>query len=372
LKQWPTVQLGEVVEFQAGVGFPVALQGRREGDMPFAKVGDISRLSRRGASFLDSADNFVSMSDLASLDARPVPPGSTLFAKIGEAIRHNHRVIASRPLLIDNNAMAATPSSRVDSKYLYRFLQTVDLYPLAASTTVPSLRKSNLQRIEMQLPPLDEQRRIALILDKASALVGKREAVSKKLAGATQSLFRWTFGRADASLRAEGTWSTIGNALKLKSGKFLPASKQRPGPFPVYGGNGVTGWHDEFMFDAPTVMVGRVGAYCGTAHLSAEKSWITDNALYVAEMRSEMSPRYLVEALKYANLNRYASQSGQPLISATRLAEVPLFIPSRGAQADFEARARLIDRQCDIAEMSRAKARALFASLQSRAFSSQL
>jgi type I restriction enzyme S subunit len=72
--------------------------------------------------------------------------GSVLFAKIGEAIRQNHRVIAGCELLVDNNAMAAIPTERVESRYLFHFLRTVDFYALASATTVPALRKSDLQR----------------------------------------------------------------------------------------------------------------------------------------------------------------------------------------------------------------------------------
>ena len=131
-----TVALGEVATLQAGIGFPPALQGRSEGDFPFAKVGDISRCGRSECSVLFTADHYIDESDVAQLRAKPVPAGSVLFAKIGEAIRQNHRVMAGRPLLIDNNAMAAIPSERIDSRFLYHYLKTVDFYALAPATTV--------------------------------------------------------------------------------------------------------------------------------------------------------------------------------------------------------------------------------------------
>jgi type I restriction enzyme S subunit len=167
---WSTVPIGEVVTFRAGVGFPIPMQGRTTGELPFAKVGDISRHGRAGLKCISTADMYVDNADLEKLRAQPVPPGSTLFAKIGEAIRHNHRVLSATPMLIDNNAMAASPSERVDSDYLYRFLQSIDMYRLTSATTVPALRKSELERIPIPLPPLDEQRRIAAILDRADAL----------------------------------------------------------------------------------------------------------------------------------------------------------------------------------------------------------
>ena len=187
--EWPLVALGDVVSFQAGVGFPPAMQGRRAGEFPFAKVGDISRHGRDGAKRIQNADNYVTPSDVKELRARPVPAGSTLFAKIGEAIRHNHRVISARPMLIDNNAMAAIPTERVDPEYLYRFMQSVDLYRLTTSTTVPSLRKSELERITLRLPPLDEQRRIAAILDQVDAAGDIRKSMSVQVADLVRSLY---------------------------------------------------------------------------------------------------------------------------------------------------------------------------------------
>ena len=187
-------QLGEIADLQAGVGFPVDLQGRSSGDYPVAKVGDISRVGRSGEAVISAADHYIDEGDLARLRARPIPPGSVLFAKIGEAIRRNHRVIAGCALLVDNNAMAAIPTRRVESRYLYHFLRTVDFYGLASATTVPALRKSELERLPVPLPPLPEQQRIAEILDKADALRAKRRAALAQLDTFTQSIFLDMFG----------------------------------------------------------------------------------------------------------------------------------------------------------------------------------
>ena len=189
-----TVALGEVATLQAGIGFPPALQGRSEGDFPFAKVGDISRCGRSECSVLSTADHYIDESDVAQLRAKPVPAGSVLFAKIGEAIRQNHRVIAGRPLLIDNNAMAAIPSERIDSRFLYHYLKTVDFYALAPATTVPALRKSELDGIRVPFFPLEEQRRIAAILDQAETLRTQRRTALGLLDSLIQSLFLDMFG----------------------------------------------------------------------------------------------------------------------------------------------------------------------------------
>ncbi|OBB03868.1 hypothetical protein A5731_20980 [Mycolicibacterium conceptionense] len=324
-----------------------------------------------GWKFIETADNYITDSDLATLRAKPVQTGSTLFAKIGEAIRHNHRVIASRPLLIDNNAIAATPTSQIDPTYLYRFLQGIDLYPYASSTTVPSLRKTVLERIPLQLPPIVEQRRIAAILDHADALRATKRHVLRLQNDLANSAFRSMFGK-EGTARAGGRQSTIGDSLRFKSGNFLPSAKQVPGPYAVYGGNGVTGYHNEFMFEEPKVVVGRVGAYCGVTHLTSPRSWVTDNALWVSEVSDDIQLAYLVAALRSADLNQYASQSGQPLISSQRLADVPLFIPSKEAQSAFDRQTSAINAQTRRAQLSLSQLDELFTSLQARAFRAEL
>lgn len=215
--------LGDLASLQAGYGFPVAMQGRASGDFPFAKVGDISRCGRSTSSVLRSADHYVDVNDLIALRARPVPAGSILFAKIGEAIRQNHRVIAGCDMLIDNNAMAAVPSDKIDGRFLYHFLKTVDFYSLAPATTVPALRKSDLEKLPTPCPPLAEQRRIAAILDKADAMCTKRREALAQLDRLAQSIFVEMFG--DPTTNPKG-WAvrTLKDLGKVSTGGTPPSA----------------------------------------------------------------------------------------------------------------------------------------------------
>ncbi|WP_298905768.1 restriction endonuclease subunit S [uncultured Nostoc sp.] len=122
--------------------------------------------------------------------------------------------------------------------------------------------------------------------------------------------------------------TTIGESLKLKSGDFLSAANMdKTGKYPVYGGNGITGYHSSYLFEDRKIVIGRVGLYCGSVHYTLPYSWITDNALYVFKKDSRFLDEYLIYALRSANLNQYASQSGQPLISEGRLENVEIIIP---------------------------------------------
>lgn len=105
-------KIGDIAIVLQGYGFPEKYQGQKYGDLPFCKVGDISSAVDRGEMVINKADNFVDYSLLPVLHAQPIPVGSTIFAKIGEAIRSNKRIRTGVPCLIDNNAAAVKAKAR--------------------------------------------------------------------------------------------------------------------------------------------------------------------------------------------------------------------------------------------------------------------
>ncbi|NCQ93823.1 restriction endonuclease subunit S [Microcystis aeruginosa] len=189
------VLLEEIAEIKSGVGFPISMQGCESGDFPFAKVGDISNRARSGEQFISDAPNWVKNEDLSTLKFTPFPTGTIVFAKIGEAIRQNFRAVSTRPMLFDNNVMGVIPQEeRVDTTYLYFYLRTLDFYHLAGKTTVPAIRKSTIEKLKIPLPPLEEQRRIAAILDKADGVRRKRKEAIRLTEELLKSTFLEMFG----------------------------------------------------------------------------------------------------------------------------------------------------------------------------------
>lgn len=224
---------------------------------------------------------------------------------------------------------------------------------------------------EISLPTLSEQERIVAILDKATAIRSKRQAAMKLADDFLRATFLDMFG--DPVTNQKG-WkrSNLGKLIKVKSGNFLPANKMREGEVPVYGGNGINGYHDEYMFDKSMLVIGRVGVYCGAIHKTAPKSWITDNALYVEDKCDDVNDLYLEWSLRMANLNQYASQAGQPLISGGRIYPVEINVPPFHLQKIFE-KIQLI--QFDMREklrISYSEGKDLFNSLTQRAFRGEL
>jgi type I restriction enzyme S subunit len=121
------------------------------------------------------------------------------------------------------------PNAKVDPGYFAQFFKTSDyrrrVSALAAGANINNLRKEHLDEMQMPLPPLPDQRRIADILDKADALRAKRRAALAQLDTLTQSIFLDMFG--DPATNPKG-WPirAFGRVCETRLGKMLDQKRQ--------------------------------------------------------------------------------------------------------------------------------------------------
>lgn len=273
---------------------------------------------------------------------------------------------------VNNHAHVLTAKSNTHLEYLRYFFNLTDLNSYITGTTRGKLTRGALDRIKIPLPPLAEQKRIAAVLDKADAVREKRRRSIKKLDSLLQSVFLDMFG--DPVSNPKGfERKEIGELIKVKSGNFLPEkSFGIEGKVPVYGGNGISGFHDEYMFDNPKIVIGRVGVYCGAVHVTQKYSWVTDNALFVAEQSEKLQDAYLAAALKQANLNQYAGRFAQPLISASRIYPIKMIVPPLELQDKYAASITQLETVRTRLKKAGNETEILFQSLQQRAFAGEL
>lgn len=120
----------------------------------------------------------------------------------------------------------------------------------------------------------------------------------------------------------------IEDCFKLKSGDGLTSKNMNEdGSYPVFGGNGIAGLHNEFNLSGSNVIIGRVGALCGNVRHMNEKIWLTDNAFRIVDFKYDFDHSFLTYLLNFKNLREYARQAAQPVISNSSLKDVVLEFP---------------------------------------------
>jgi type I restriction enzyme S subunit len=158
--------------------------------------------------------------------------------------------------------------------------------------------------------------------------------------------------------------TNLGRLLSFANGRSSP-DRAAGLPYPVYGSNGIIGYSSESNASANSIIIGRVGSYCGSLYLSRELCWVTDNAIRATAIDGN-DPRFLFHLLGTLNLNNLRAGSGQPLLNQDILRRIPAAVPELGEQ---RAIAHILGALDDKIELNRrtnetleAMARALFKS----------
>lgn len=270
-----------------------------------------------------------------------------------------------------------------DPKYVYHYL---------VSCPIPSAGYSRhfkfLKELRIPQPPIDEQRRIAAILDQADELRAKRRQALAHLDDLTESIFLDMFGHP-AGNGLGWPVDNLGSLASTTSGGT--PSRAEPGS---YGGaipwvksgelhtDLVTNTEEHIterglerssakLMPVGTVLVAMYGATAGAVSVLGVEA-ATNQAICSMQVGQRLTRPYLVAALRSMNVSLLSSRSGgaQPNLSQGQLRSLVLPVPPRELQTDFDER---LERLSVLrSRMVSAEPKALFASLQSRAFSGQL
>ena len=115
----------------------------------------------------------------------------------------------------------------------------------------------------------------------------------------------------------------LGDIIEFKNGRKRPENN---GNFPVYGGNGILAYVDQYNYEN-CIAIGRVGAYCGSIYYEKNKCWISDNAI-VATAKGQNCIVFCCYLLKTLCLNKRCIGTGQPLLTQEILNRIVVSIPS--------------------------------------------
>jgi type I restriction enzyme S subunit len=253
-------------------------------------------------------------------------------------------------------------------------VQTENFFDHAIKTSGGSLSPRTkwkyLSEYEIPLPPAHEQKRISDILWAVEECIRKWEESLEKAKVYKKVLMKHLFNYISLEKRQNISlfkseldakkWKTVylKDIFELTSGKTRPENlsvmPNDESIYPVYGGNGVIGYSSVFFIDYKTIVLGRVGEYCGCVHIANNKCWITDNALYVRNLLNrEIDRLYLAFALKALKLNNLKNQSAQPLISQSIVYSQKIPLPPLEEQQKIAHILFTLDKTIETAETHR-------------------
>lgn len=177
---YETRPLAEVVDFLDGKRRPVKEADRKPGPYPYYGAN-----GQQG-----TIDGFIFDEPLI------------LLAEDGGFFDEPQRGIAYEirgKTWVNNHAHVLKPKKGIDLSYLCRVLENYDVRPFINGSTRSKLTKSQASQIPIPVPPLDEQKRLAAILDKANAIRLSRQSAVNRVKLLAQSIFHEMFGSLQAN-----------------------------------------------------------------------------------------------------------------------------------------------------------------------------
>lgn len=144
-------------------------------------------------------------------------------------------------------------------------------------------------------------------------------------------------------MKSEWKECTLKEIINFKNGKKKPVEE---GIIPVYGGNGVLGYVNQFNL-RKGIAIGRVGAYCGSVYYSNKECWISDNAIQaINNNNSDMLFDYYL--LKFLRLNERRIGTGQPLLTQEILNRIEIKCPPLQIQRKIASILSILDDKIEL------------------------
>jgi len=387
---WQWVKLKDIGIFDAG-GTPA--KDRTEywgGKTPFVTGADITDLRITK----DNARAFLSSEGLYSGKTAICQKGTILIVtrtRVGRVGIAQETMGASQ----DITAFKCKPS--IDQEFICRYLNRVSnlLIDNCRGATIQGLTRDFIDNIEIPLPPLPEQKRIAAILKDQMAAVDKARAAAQARLEAVKSLpaafLRQIFPKPGQALTAGWRWVKLGGVCEFLDYLRIPVSeaeraKRNDGKklselYPYYGANGQAGWIDDYLFNETLILLAEDGGAFGSANTSIAykiegKTWVNNHAHVLRPLEGIDLDFCLASISIRPDLAHIVTGNTRPKLNQALASNIPVPLPPLTEQKRIAAILRdqmaTVNKARVAAEAELETINALPAALLRRAFSGEL
>lgn len=362
------------------------------GTIPWIKSGELRE------SVINQAEEHVTDAALKESSIKLVPAGAILLAMYGATV--GRLGILGIEATTNQAVCHIVPDPKVaDTQYIYHALssQVPNLISMGVGGAQPNINQGIIKGLEIPLPPLPEQRRIAAILDQANALRAKRREALVQLDSLTQSIFTDMFG--DPIQNPKG-WKTcsLGDLLStIRNGINAEQSDDENG-WPI--SRIETIWNGsvdptriryidpdeaaltDFKLDIGDILFSHINSpehIAKTAIYEGVPSILIHgvNLLRLRGDDSIVEPKWLLYLLKHAATRTYFRTRCKKAVNQASLNQQDIkafkcIFPPKREQEIFSDRIKCLEKLKVIYSLSLSELNTLFSSIQHRAFRGEL
>ncbi len=215
------------------------------------------------------------------------------------------------------------------------------------------------RKLFLVTPPLPEQCAIAAALSDVEALIASLDKLITKKRDLKQATMQQLLTGKQRLPGFSGEWEVkrLGDVLKVRHGRSQHDVVERDGAYPILATGGEIGRTNTFLYDKPSVLIGRKGTIDKPQYQDAP-FWTVDTLFYT-ELSNTAHPKFIYFKFLMIDWRSYNEASGVPSLNASTIENIEIAVPRLGEQTAIAT--MLSDMDADIAalEARRDKIRAL-------------
>jgi len=281
----------------------------------------------------------------------------------------------------DCSTVATKDPDFVETRFLFHQLKFMEprIMAMQQGAAQKHVYAKDVAKLQIFLPPISEQRRIAAILDKADEVRSKRKAVLETLELLSRAIFIDMFGdpiKNPMGWPLESFGGLTSNEDSLRVPVKLQDRSNRSGAYPYYGASGIIDYVDDYLFDGERLLIGEDGANLAVrsspvAFIASGKYWVNNHA-HVLRENGKSDIRFLERLIEFSDLKPFLSGSAQPKLNQANLARMMVICPPIALQRKFAEQVRMTRKTYDSLATAVVAGDCLFTSLQNNAFQGAL
>lgn len=299
---------------------------------------------------IDSIQHFIIGKDkLPSRARRKVNVDDILYSTVRPNQRHYGimKDVLTNMLVSTGFAVITTDKLVADSNFIYYYLTQNDIVNLLHSiaeqsvSTYPSIKPSDIGKLKIILPPLEEQQKIGQLLKILDDKIELNNKINKTLEEIAKAIWAEKFGNSNEN-------GLLGDIIELFDYKRVPIPSEKrklmKNIYPYYGAASLMDYVDNYLFDGIYVLLGEDGTV--TDNLGYPmlqyvwgKFWVNNHA-HIMRGRNGFTVESLYILLKHTNVRSIVTGAVQPKINQMNLKNLSVFIPKI---EDLENFNKLID-----------------------------
>ena len=234
----------------------------------------------------------------------------------GEAYMTEHAIVVCANK--DNN-----------TRYLAYLLGIMKLGRLSGQSAQPGLSVKTLAQQDVDMPPLEQQRKVAKILATIEKKIELNNKINENLTDQAQAIYQQHF-----VTKANPDWPLghLSDLINVKYGK--DHKKLADGAYPVYGSGGIMRYVEHTLYEKESVLIPRKGPLNNVMYVN-QPFWSVDTMFYT-EMKQANVAKFVYHYVKSKDLASMNAGSAVPSMTTAILNAMELRIPSEEALFQFE------------------------------------